>query len=280
MAFTLWLISSQLELVFCFTAETKVAAPLAAAAVGGGASPVRTRKTKVDLDSDDSAADPRTPMMMDAKISPQSDGLAIGNNRGYKPLFIVSQTIVFILFLLLLTLIFKYLGGFGFEVASVFNFHPMFMMLGFIILYSNCKFLEQWYFLLKFPPLSLSLTAILIYRTFRYELKQKLKLAHTILNGAAIVVSMFGSLSVFYYHQKANIPHFYSLHSWLGISTWLLFVSQFTSGFVTFLYPGASYTMRSLLMPLHRYSGIATFVLAAATCLTGLNEKAIFALKE
>ena len=93
-------------------------------------------------------------------------------------------------------------------------------------------------------------------------------------------VSMFGSISVFYFHQKASIPHFYSLHSWLGISTWLLFVSQFSTGFVTFLYPGASYTIRQTLMPFHRFIGIATFVLAAATCLTGLNEKAIFSLNE
>ena len=118
--------------------------------------------------------------------------------------------------------------------------------------------------------------AMLIYRTMRGELKPKLKLIHAILNGSVILISFFGSIAVVYFHQKAGIPHFYSLHSWLGITTWTLFLGQFAGGFFTFLFPGASYNIRTMIMPFHRFIGVATFVMAAATCLTGLNEKAIF----
>ena len=93
-------------------------------------------------------------------------------------------------------------------------------------------------------------------------------------------ISFFGSIAAVYFHQKASITHFYSLHSWLGISTWLMFVTQFCSGFVAFLFPGASFSLRKMMMPYHRYFGIATFALASATCLTGINEKAIFAFKK
>lgn len=122
------------------------------------------------------------------------------------------------------------------------------------------------------------LSAMLIYRTLRGELKPKLKLMHAILMGSVMVISSLGSLAVFYFHMKASIPHFYSLHSWLGISTWTFFIMQFTGGFGAYLFPGASYNLRTLMMPFHRFIGAATFVLASATCLTGLNEKAIFAL--
>ena len=110
----------------------------------------------------------------------------------------------------------------------------------------------------------------------RGELKPKLKLIHAILNGSTIVICLFGSIAVLYFHQKAGIAHFYSLHSWLGATTWTLFIAQFAAGFFTYLFPGASYNMRTLVMPIHRFVGVATFVLASATCLTGLNEKAIF----
>lgn len=121
---------------------------------------------------------------------------------------------------------------------------------------------------------------MLIYRSFRMELKHKLKLFHTIMNGSVMLISFFGSIAAVYFHQKASITHFYSLHSWLGISTWLMFVTQFCSGFVAFLFPGASFSLRKMMMPYHRYFGIATFALASATCLTGINEKAIFAFKK
>ena len=118
---------------------------------------------------------------------------------------------------------------------------------------------------------------ILIYRTLRGEPKPRLKLAHAVVNGTTAVICLFGSIAVLYFHQAAGIAHFYSLHSWLGIATWFLYLSMYVGAFTIFLYPGASYTIRTLVMPVHRFVGVVTFVLATATCFTGLNEKAIFA---
>lgn len=207
----------------------------------------------------------RSPMIMSDEMespktsSPGQDGLAIVNRRHYDRVYYFSQILALFIFILVLVWLVEHVGGIGFsKPAQTFNFHPIFMVLGFIIIYSN---------------------AMLIYRSFRMELKHKLKLFHTLLNGSVMIISLFGSMAAIYFHQKANITHFYSLHSWMGISTWLLFVSQFCAGFVAFLFPGASFSLRKMMMPYHRFIGIATFALASATCLTGLNEKAIFAFK-
>ncbi|XP_027205209.2 transmembrane ascorbate-dependent reductase CYB561-like isoform X2 [Dermatophagoides pteronyssinus] len=212
-----------------------------------------------------SAITDRSPLIMsDAMESPKTsspghDGLALVNRRHYDRVYYFSQLLALFIFILVLIWLIEHLGGIGFSSpAQTFNFHPLFMVLGFIIIYSN---------------------SMLIYRSFRMELKHKLKLFHTIMNGSVMFISFFGSIAAVYFHQKASITHFYSLHSWLGISTWLMFVTQFCSGFVAFLFPGASFSLRKMMMPYHRYFGIATFALASATCLTGINEKAIFAFK-
>ncbi|KAJ6216048.1 hypothetical protein RDWZM_010548 [Blomia tropicalis] len=197
-------------------------------------------------------------MIMDSEVSsPRRDGLVPQNKTLYNQLFIGVCGIAILLTILMLTWVFKYLGGIGFSSPLiVFNFHPLLMMFGFVLIFGK---------------------AMLIYRSFRGQVKPKLKLLHAILNGSVIFVCFLGSLSVLYFHHEAKIPHFYSLHSWLGILTWTLFLGQFSGGFIAFMYPGASYSIRSMMMPFHRFAGVATFVLASATCLTGLNEKAIFA---
>lgn len=54
---------------------------------------------------------------------------------------------------------------------------------------------------------------------------------------------------------------------------------QWVAGCVSFLFPGLQTPLRASYMPIHMYFGIAGFVGAIASCLLGLNEKAIFALK-
>ncbi|UXI22409.1 hypothetical protein NH340_JMT08352 [Sarcoptes scabiei] len=210
------------------------------------------RKSQSKSEREMIETDPKT-------ISPGQDGLGVFDRKLYNRLYYLSQTISVLLLILILIWVYNYLNGFGFDDPSqTFNYHPMFMFIGFILIYSN---------------------AILIYRSFRLELKQKLKIWHASMNAIAMIIAFFGSVSVIYFHHKMNITHFYSLHSWLGISTWSLFILQFITGFTAFLFPTASFGLRKMLMPYHRYVGVCTFVLASATCLTGLNEKAIFAFK-
>lgn len=59
-------------------------------------------------------------------------------------------------------------------------------------------------------------------------------------------------------------------------------LSQFIVGFFSFLIllccEGATAAFRASLVPIHATFGITTFMLAVATCLTGLTEKAFFEL--
>ncbi|XP_071567424.1 transmembrane ascorbate-dependent reductase CYB561 isoform X5 [Temnothorax nylanderi] len=57
-------------------------------------------------------------------------------------------------------------------------------------------------------------------------------------------------------------------------------VLQWFAGCVSFLYPGLQSPLRASYMPMHVYFGVAAFVSAIASCLLGLNEKAIFTLKD
>lgn len=41
----------------------------------------------------------------------------------------------------------------------------------------------------------------------------------------------------------------------------------------------STYGCRSAMVPIHASFGLVTFLLACATCLTGLTEKAIFTLR-
>ena len=71
----------------------------------------------------------------------------------------------------------------------------------------------------------------------------------------------------------------YSLHSWMGIITVLLFTSQWLAGLVTFLFPGLASHLRAAYLPIHTSFGILIFVMACATCLTGITEKLLFSFK-
>ena len=71
----------------------------------------------------------------------------------------------------------------------------------------------------------------------------------------------------------------FSLHSWMGMTTVLLFSAQWVSGLVTFLFPGLASHLRAAYLPIHVSFGILIFVMACATSLTGITEKLLFSLK-
>ncbi|KAI9576012.1 hypothetical protein GQX74_000374 [Glossina fuscipes] len=71
-------------------------------------------------------------------------------------------------------------------------------------------------------------------------------------------------------------PHFYSLHTWLGLITMAMFAVQFIVGFFSFLVllccENRTYSCRSAMVPIHASFGLANFMMAVATCVTGLVE--------
>lgn len=155
-----------------------------------------------------------------------------------------------------------YFGGFSgpSNPKTEFNYHPVFMVLGMVFLYGN---------------------GILVYRALRSERKSRLKLLHGALHALAFLSSVVALKTVFDSHNFASppIPNLYSLHSWMGLLTVILFSAQLLCGFVAFLFPGVRQWLRAQYLPLHVYFGLAIFVLAVATALMGILEKLIFSLK-
>ncbi|XP_021939496.1 cytochrome b ascorbate-dependent protein 3 isoform X2 [Zootermopsis nevadensis] len=159
-----------------------------------------------------------------------------------------------------------YRGGFTWteDPKHQFNLHPVLMVAGFI---------------------TFSGFSILLYRVCRCCRRIYVKLFHTIFHALAIPCIVVGFIAVLDSHNlnpAGAIPNFYSLHSWMGLVTMGLFALQFVVGFFSFLIllccEGATAAFRASLVPIHATFGITTFMLAVATCLTGLTEKAFFEL--
>ena len=65
-----------------------------------------------------------------------------------------------------------------------------------------------------------------MYRIFRNESKIKLKLAHAAIMILVFILSVIALIAVFDFHNLKQIPNMYSLHSWMGILTVILFLLQ------------------------------------------------------
>jgi len=185
------------------------------------------------------------------------------DTRGFVQVYGVAQAAGFVAVVLTGVWMGHFRGGFAWasNPAVQFNWHPLLMVLSMVYLYGN---------------------GVLLYRIFRNERKKKLKLAHAIVMGSAFLLAVIGLRAVFDSHNLASppVPNMYSLHSWLGIATVIMFIMQWVCGLVTFLFPGLASHLRTSYMPAHVFFGILIFVFACATALLGITEKAIFSIKE
>jgi len=175
--------------------------------------------------------------------------------RGLKPAFVTVEVVGVLMVVAVSVLTGHCWGGFAGSGDLEFNWHPLLMTISLVYLYGN---------------------GILVYRIARNERKSRLKVAHAVVMGAATLIACAGLKAVFDFHSHKNIPHTYSLHSWLGLLAISLAVLQWTLGLVTFLWPGLASHLRAAFLPVHVFSGLAVFVLAAAAALLGLTEKALF----
>lgn len=181
----------------------------------------------------------------------------------FRVLYLVTQLTGATLIILMISWIGIHFGGVGWRdnPSIEFNWHPILMTIGMIFLYGN---------------------AILIYRGMRTARKKKLKLAHASIQIVAFVLIVIALIAVFDSHNLAQpkpIPNLYSLHSWLGLSAVILFSCQWVAGFISFLIPGMKQIYKEKYMPVHIYFGLLGFVLAVASALIGVSEKAFFAFK-
>ncbi|VFV22243.1 cytochrome b561-like [Lynx pardinus] len=110
------------------------------------------------------------------------------------------------------------------------------------------------------------------------ETKRTTKVLHGLLHVFAFIIALVGLVAVFDYHRKKGYADLYSLHSWCGILAFVLYLVQWLVGFGFFLFPGASFSLRSRYRPQHIFFGATIFLLAVGTALLGLKEALLFKL--
>ncbi|RVE66067.1 hypothetical protein OJAV_G00122830 [Oryzias javanicus] len=155
---------------------------------------------------------------------------------------------------------FVWRGGVGWDGSYLeFNWHPVLMVSGLVVLYG---------------------IAAVVYRvpSTWSQKKSTWKLVHGGLMLLALLLSALGLCAVFDFHRAASIPDMYSLHSWVGLCTVLLFAFQWLLGLAGFLLPCSPPGFRSRLKPVHIWLGSMVLILSLTSCISGINEKLIFTL--
>uniref|UniRef100_A0A8C8A138 Plasma membrane ascorbate-dependent reductase CYBRD1 n=1 Tax=Oryzias sinensis TaxID=183150 RepID=A0A8C8A138_9TELE len=140
-----------------------------------------------------------------------------------------------------------------------FNWHPVLVVSGFIFLQG---------------------IAIVVYRlpwTWKCS-KLLMKFIHAGLHLAAFICAVVAMVAVFDFHNAAQIPNMYSLHSWLGLIAVILYSLQIVLGVGMYLIPATPVSWRAAFMPIHVYSGLLLFASVIAVALMGITEKLIFGL--
>ncbi|KAF9625336.1 hypothetical protein IFM89_021706 [Coptis chinensis] len=119
------------------------------------------------------------------------------------------------------------------------------------------------------------LTTIMGYRMVPAERKIQ-KLFHMVMHLIAISLGIVGIYAAFKYHDKVGLTDMYSLHSWIGLGTFIFFGLQWLFGFFTFWLPQSSVATRETMLPWHIFSGRALLYMSICAALTGLMQKATF----
>ncbi|XP_048402050.1 lysosomal membrane ascorbate-dependent ferrireductase CYB561A3-like [Stegostoma tigrinum] len=153
-----------------------------------------------------------------------------------------------------------YRGGFAWDgSAKMFNWHPVCMVTGLVVLYGNATLVYRF-------PFTWSSSKFI------------LKLVHATLNLGALSLAIIGLVAAFGFHNKMHIPNLYSLHSWVGFAAIILFGCQWLLGFLAFLLPCTPLWLRAAYKDLHAFFGLGILVMAIAASVSGINEKLIFVL--
>ncbi|XP_074288699.1 putative ascorbate-specific transmembrane electron transporter 1 [Silene latifolia] len=181
-----------------------------------------------------------------------------GNQQALvSPVVAFAHVLVVVVTALVLVWLLHFREGLAFNThikPKIFNIHPLLMIVGFILLGGE---------------------AILAYKTVPGARKIQ-KRTHLTLHLVALLTGLIGTFAVFKYHQDLSIPHFYTLHSWVGLITIILYGLQWLYSIFTFAFPHTKSSTRKKVAPWHIFGGIIIFILGICAALTGLVEKFTF----
>ncbi|XP_063070407.1 plasma membrane ascorbate-dependent reductase CYBRD1 [Engraulis encrasicolus] len=184
------------------------------------------------------------------------------NFRLFLVLFVSALSVGFVSIVFVIRWVLYFKEGLAWDGGlAEFNWHPLLVVIGFIFLQG---------------------LAIIVYRlpwTWKWS-KLRMKFIHAGLNILAFVLAVISLVAVFDFHNAANIPNMYSLHSWVGLAAVILYALQLVLGLAVYLVPATPGFVRAALMPIHVYGGLLIFSSVIATALMGITEKLIFGLKD
>ncbi|GMH26283.1 hypothetical protein Nepgr_028126 [Nepenthes gracilis] len=98
------------------------------------------------------------------------------------------------------------------------------------------------------------------------------KCMHMMAHLVAIILGIVGIYAAFKYHRLQNLTNMYSLHSWLGLVTFILYGVQWLFGLCTFWVPQPTVPYRVLMLPWHVCLGRTLLYMAICTAETGLMQ--------
>jgi len=176
----------------------------------------------------------------------------------FRKLLIVGNVFGLSMIFLMLVWALKYGGGFDWndKIGSV-NIHILIMLTFMLYLHGH---------------------AAIIYRVLPNMPKYGVKLMHASIHFIVCIGIAVGLAAAVQSHYLKNAEHFYSLHSWLGISAIGIYYLQFLGGFICFLLPMTPMSIRNTAMPFHKFAGQSVFTLATGAAVTGVMLKAIGSL--
>lgn len=154
--------------------------------------------------------------------------------------------------ILMLIWLLHYRGGLDLDSDNpyrVLNVHPFLMFFGFIFFAGE---------------------AMMVYKTVVAATRMQ-KIFHMAMHIVAITLGIVGIYAAFKYHSMRNLTNMYSVHSWIGLSTFILYGIQWLFGFVTFWVP-RPHTTRAIFLPWHVCFGRALLYMAICTAETGLMQ--------
>lgn len=114
--------------------------------------------------------------------------------------------------------------------------------------------------------------AVLCYRMLPMS-HMKAKVYHFVSHILGGMCMAIGLTSVTVYHMRKRLPHFRSLHAWMGLGTLGLYALQFVIGFLGYCWPKLPFGPRKSSLPTHQFVGCCCFAFSCVTVALGVNSK-------